>query len=104
MEVASVAEPEGSERVELLVDSGAIYTVISKAVLDRLRIRPLAEETFRLADGNRIVRRKGTALFRYGGRIGVADVVFGEERDANLLGVTALEALGLALDPLKREL
>ena len=44
------------------------------------------------------------ALFKYGDQVGVADVIFGEEGDNNLLGAFTLEALGLALDPLRREL
>jgi hypothetical protein len=31
-------------------------------------------------------------------------VIFGEPEDSNLLGAFTLEALGLALDPLRREL
>jgi hypothetical protein len=73
-------------------------------VLKRLGIRPLAEEEFRLADGSKISRKKGVAIFRYKGRIGGADVIFGEKGDSTLLGAFTLEALGLALDPLKREL
>jgi hypothetical protein len=34
----------------------------------------------------------------------VADVIFGEEGDSTLLGAFTLEALGLSLDPLRREL
>lgn len=64
----------------------------------------MAEEEFRLADGSKVVRKKGIALFRYGERAGGADVIFGEEGDYNLLGVLTLKALGLVLDPLKREL
>ena len=41
---------------------------------------------------------------KYKDRIGGADVIFGEEGDSRLLGVFTLEALGLALDPFKREL
>ena len=37
-------------------------------------------------------------------RVGVADVIFGEEGDSALLGAFTLEALGLSLDPLRREL
>ena len=50
------------------------------------------------------MRRKGGALFKYEDRIGVADVIFGERDDSNLLGALTLEALGLSLNPLKREL
>jgi hypothetical protein len=31
-------------------------------------------------------------------------VIFGEEGDATLLGALSLEALGLSLDPIRREL
>jgi predicted aspartyl protease len=92
------------EHLEFLVDSGAIYSVVPAHVLDRLGIHPIAEQQFRLADGTKIVRRKGVALFRYRDRIGGADVIFGEDGDSQLLGAFTLQALGLSLDPLKREL
>lgn len=92
------------ESLEFLVDSGAVYSVVPATVLERLGIRPVTEEVFRLANGDKITRRKGIAAFRLGKRIGGADVVFGEPGDSNLLGALTLEALGLVLDPLKREL
>jgi clan AA aspartic protease len=104
MEVRNPANPEVTERLEFLIDSGAIYSVVPTPVLERLGIKPLATEEFRLADGSRISRQKGVALFRYGDKVGGADVVFGEEGDSQLLGAFTLEALGLTLDPLKREL
>ena len=87
LEVGNVARPDVTETLEFLVDSGAIYSVVPAPVLERLGITPIAEQTFRL-----------------GGAVGVADVIFGEPGDATLLGAFTLEALGLALDPLKREL
>jgi clan AA aspartic protease len=104
LEVASVATPKKSEKLEFLVDSGAIYSVVPARVLRRLGIKPIDKKEFRLADGKKIVRKKGVALFRYNGHVGGADVIFGEIGDATLLGAFTLEALGLALDPLKREL
>ena len=104
VEVGNPANPEVAERVELLIDSGAIYSVVPTPILDRLGIKPIAEQEFRLADGTKIARKKGAALFKYQGRIGGADVIFGEEEDSVLLGAFTLEALGLSLDPLKREL
>lgn len=104
LEVANVAAPRRSEKLELLVDSGAVYSVVPAKVLRRLGIKAIDKQEFRLANGEKIVRRKGVALFRYKGRVGGADVIFGQVGDQNLLGAFTLEALGLSLDPLKREL
>lgn len=104
IEVGNPANPEVTEKIEFLIDSGAIYSVVPTPILERLGIRPLTAEEFRLADGTKITRKKGGALFKYGDRIGVADVIFGEEGDSVLLGAFTLEALGLSLDPLRREL
>ena len=104
IEVGNPAEPEVTEKMEFLIDSGAIYSVVPAPVLEKLGIKSLAEEEFSLADGSKIKRKKGIALFKYGERIGGADVIFGEEEDSLLLGAFTLEALGLALDPLRREL
>ena len=104
IEVGNPAKPETTEEIEFLIDSGAIYSVVPTPILERLGIRPLVEQEFRLANGTKIVRKKGGALFKYQDRIGVADVIFGEEGDSVLLGALTLESLGLSLDPLRREL
>ena len=104
IEVGNPAVLEVTESIEFLIDSGAIYSVVPIPILERLGISPLIEQEFRLADGSKIVRKKGVALFKFGDRIGGADVIFGEEGDSQLLGAFTLEALGLALDPLRREL
>ena len=102
--VGNPGRPAVTEVVKFLIDSGAIYSVIPTDILQRLAIRPLATETFVLSDGTTITRKKGIALFRYGAHVGGADAIFGEPGDSVLLGVTALEALGLLLDPIRREL
>ncbi len=104
LEVANPATPDVAEKVEFLIDSGAIYSVVPAPVLERLGIRPLMQQEFRLADGSKIVRKKGAAIFRRAERVGGADVIFGEEGDSPLLGALTLGALGLSLDPLRREL
>ena len=86
IEVGNPSSPDVTETIEFLIDSGAIYSVVPTPVLDRLGILPLTEQEFRLADGSKISRKKGIALFRYGGRVGGADVIFGEEEDSKLLG------------------
>ncbi len=104
MEVGNPAKPEVTQKVEFLIDSGAIYSVVPTRILKKLGIKPIGEQEFRLADGTKIVRKKGGAFFKYGDRLGVADVIFGQKDDSTLLGAFTLEALGLALDPLRRAL
>ena len=104
LEIGNPGAADATERVEFLIDSGAVYSVVPTPILERLSIRVLGEQQFRLADGTMITRKRGGALFRYGETAGVAGVIFGEEGDSNLLGVTTLEELGMFLDPLRREL
>ena len=104
LDIASPASMEAWETVECLVDSGATLSLVPAALLDRLGIQPVEEEVFRLANGETIRRRRGIAAFRYEERVGGGDIISGEEGDMNLVGVLTLEALGLALDLLRREL
>lgn len=104
VEVANPTAPERTERIEFLVDSGATASLVSSSVLERLGLRPLSEQTFFLANGDRIVRKKGYAMFKYAEKVGVSDVIFGEPGDATLLGALTLESLGSILDPIRREL
>ena len=102
--VANPERPAVTERLEFTVDSGAVYSVVPAEILRKLRIRPQRRQTFRLANGATIVRTKGVALFKFRQYVGGGDVIFGEKGDATLLGALTLEALGLLLDPIKREL
>jgi len=104
IEIGNPANPDATKSLEFLVDSGAVYSVVPRTILNELAIRPVVRQEFRLADGTRVSRDKGIALFRYGDRVGGADVIFGESGDSTLLGAMTLEALGLGLDPLRREL
>lgn len=97
-------EAKRKEIVEFLVDSGAVYSVLSRAVLQRLGCKPYRKRNFILADGTSIAREIGDAYFEYREVGGPAPVIFGEPGDSNLLGATTLEAMELVLDPFRREL
>jgi len=78
--------------------------VVPAPIFDKLGIKPIGEQQYLRADGHKIISRKGIAFFRYGDCIGGADAIFGEKGDSTLLGALTLEAIGLMLDPIKREL
>src|SRR5439155_443609 len=102
--IANPARPLRSVRVKFLVDSGAVYSVVPARTLEKLSVRAHSRRTFILADGSEITRRMGDAAFRLDGRQGASPVIFGERGDSVLLGAVTLGALGVLLDPLRREL
>jgi len=90
--------------IQFMVDSGAIYSVIPQRFLTRLGIRPRSKKSFTLANGESVQRLVGDAVFEYAGERGASPVIFGKKGDSTLLGTVTLEALGLILDPLRREI
>lgn len=94
----------GAQTVRFLVDSGAVYTVLPRAVWTALKLRPVREAEFTLADGSTISRGIAEASFEIGGVAATSPVVLGAAGDAPLLGAVTLETLGLMLNPLSREL
>ena len=92
--------------VEALVDTGAIYSLLPRTVLESLGITPAASGRFQTIEGRPIERDVGNVAVEVVGRrsLGTVPVIFGEPGDKVVLGVTALEMLGLEVDPVRREL
>jgi predicted aspartyl protease len=103
MKVSNPARPKKARVVDFLVDSGAYYSVMPAAELKALGIRSTSFEDFLLATGETVRLPVGNAFFDFRDKVRAAPIVFGEE-GVYLLGATTLEALGLMLDPLRREL
>src|SRR5436190_12120810 len=94
IKVSNPARPKKKGSFDLLVDSGALYSVVPAGELKKLGIKPVRTEEFILANGETIKKAVGNALFEYQGKIGAAPVIFGDE-GIYLLGSTALESVGL---------
>jgi clan AA aspartic protease len=93
-----------STEVTALADTGATLTMIPGSMLERLGIEKVDSVRFVLADGRRTTRRVGHAMVTVNGKSTPCRVVFGRSGDAALLGLTVLEQLGLAVDPVQRRL
>jgi len=105
--VALVQHPSGRgrrRRLSVLVDGGAIYTVLPAPVWKGLGLVPTRRAEFALADGTTVARGLAEARFTIAGQTATSPVVCGEDRDSALLGAVTLETLGLMLNPLSREL
>lgn len=104
LKIINLANPKKFVYQEFLVDSGAIYSVVPEKTLKKIGIKSHSKMEFTLADGSKVKREVGDALFEYQERKGASPVIFGKEKDSPLLGVVTLEALGLMLDPFSRDL
>jgi clan AA aspartic protease len=102
---ATVTGPNGKScSLDLLVDSGASYSLLPEDVWQELELQPQETLDFILADGTKIRRRASECKIRFNGKERHTPVILGEAGDEALLGVITLENLGLILDPFKREL
>jgi carbon-monoxide dehydrogenase small subunit len=101
-----IGDPQGEryERIAATVDTGSTYTVLPRALLTRLGVRPHARGRFRLADGRVAEDEIGRTWIRIDGRSEITLVVFGDEGAVPLLGAYALEGLLLAADPVSKRL
>jgi len=102
--VRNVHVPKNEAEIELLADTGAIYTIISREQLEALKIDPIGRRRFKTAEGRVIERQVGIAEIQINREKTRSIIVYGEPEDIQVLGVTTLEELGLQVDPVTREL
>lgn len=102
--VRNTQAPKQEVELELLADTGAIYTIISRKQLETLGTKPIGKRRFKTADERIIEREVGIAEVEIKGQITHSIIVFGELNDTQVLGVTTLEELGLQVDPVTGEL
>lgn len=104
VKIRNIHKPELEDLAELLVDTGSIYTILNGKRLEKLDVKTRGKRRFKTADGRIIERNVGAAEIEVKGQSTYSIVVFGEESDAEVLGVTTLEELGLQVDPVTGEL
>ena len=92
------------KEIELIVDTGSIFTWINKNILEEIGIRRRRIRQFKTIDGRIVMRYVGIATIKYEEYEGDVEVVFAEDNDAQVLGVTTLETLGLEVDPVTGKL
>ena len=101
-----ISNPDDSKRVaelEFLVDTGALYSVVSSTVARQLGLKKIEREQFTLADGTHKSYDVSEARFEINRRHATSKVVFGPAGATPLLGVLTLESLGLMVNPVTRE-
>lgn len=92
----------GSYEAEFLVDTGATDSLAPSAELRRIGVQPIGKMAYELADGTLQEYPFGLVQISFMGEITAGRVIFGPDDAEPLLGVTALDSVGLTVDPANR--
>lgn len=93
-----------SYRSEFLVDTGATDSMAPASELRAAGIKPIGKVVSELADGTQKELAFGTAVIEFMDDVTAGRVIFGPEGVEPILGVTALESIGVELNPKDRSL
>jgi clan AA aspartic protease len=101
----TVTGPRGKKaRLEFLVDSGAMYTLLPWKVWREIELEPAESITCILADGTKVERKVSECHITLPQGQRYTPVLLGEDGDEALLGTVTLEELRLVLNPFTRQL
>ena len=89
---------------QFLVDTGATDSFAPGDALRAAGIHPVGKSTYELADGSVAEYDFGLAQIEFMGEITAGRVIFGPDGVEPLLGVTALESVGILVDPAHKTL
>lgn len=74
--IGNPEKPGVSREVELIADTGAIYTVVSRKILEELGIQKRGKRKFKLANRKIIEREVGIIEIEVKGTVAYTTVVF----------------------------
>ena len=97
---------DGRESYEsvFLVDTGATDSMVPAEELERIGVRKEGKMAYELANGRVKEYPYGLARIEFMGETTAGRVIFGEPGSEPLLGATALESVGIVVDPADKTL
>ena len=102
--VRNPAEPERTWEGEFLVDTGATDCLVPRQHLEAIGLVAEGERVYGLADGSELRMSVTVGQVEFMGDVVGATIVMGDEGSEPLLGMTALESVGIEVDPRNQEL
>jgi clan AA aspartic protease len=102
--VRNPAQPEKIWEGLFLVDTGAVDCLVPGKHLREIGLQPGAKRTYELADGSEVKLGIATAQIEFMGELVGSTVIFGPDDAEPILGVTALESVGIEVDPRSQRL
>ena len=106
VKVSNPYNPSKFFEAEFWVDSGALYSLIPKNLLEEIGFEPEGTKNIILADGRTDRKLFGSCKFKIEGLPDTitCPVIAGANDSLLLLGATALENFGVEVDPINKSL
>ncbi|MBI4801246.1 MAG: aspartyl protease family protein [Elusimicrobia bacterium] len=89
---------------DFLVDTGATDCLAPAAELKKIGVTPAGKMVYELANGDKVEYKFGLGVIEFMGEITAGRIIFGPDDAEPILGVTALESVGILVDPVKQTL
>ncbi len=102
--ITNPADPDRFWEGLFLVDTGATDSLVPRPHLEAIGLEPKGRRVYELADGSELVVDVTVAEIEFMGEIVGGTVIFGEADTEPLLGLTALESVGIEVDPANQRL
>ena len=94
----------GTYEAQFLVDSGATDSLVPAAELSKIGVQPVGRMSYELANGTVEEYQFGLVEISFMNEVTAGRVIFGPDNIEPILGVTALESVGVVIDPANRTL
>ncbi|HZM10941.1 MAG TPA: hypothetical protein VFC15_12100 [Candidatus Limnocylindrales bacterium] len=104
LRVWNPASPSRVEEMDVIVDTGAAYSWVSRTKLESMGVLPVRKMQFRTIEGHTIERDLAPVFVATDGFTGGDNVVMAEAGDMEVLGSHTLETLGVTVDPVNKKL
>ena len=102
--IRNPAAPERSWQGSFLVDTGAIDSLVPRPHLEAIGLHPVGQRVYETADGREVTLDITIARIDLMGEPTAGVIIFGDAEAEPLLGVTALESVGVEVDPVNQRL
>jgi clan AA aspartic protease len=102
--LTGLQEPNGNFEAVFLVDTGATDSMAPADELEKIGVAREGKTSYELADGTLKEYDYGLVRIEFMGEVTAGRVVFGNPGSEPLLGVIALESVGIMVDPANKTL
>ena len=102
--IRNPADPSRSWEGRFLVDTGAIDSLVPRPYLESIGLEPRGQRTYELADGSEVEMDITFGEIEFMEELTAGLIIIGDAGAEPLLGVTALESVGVEVDPQSQRL